>query len=44
MNTSSRSPGTRFRFEKLEIWHDARTLNVEIYRMTQKFPAGKAMA
>jgi four helix bundle protein len=42
MNTSSRSPGTRFRFEKLEIWHDARTLNVEIYRMTQKLPAGES--
>lgn len=38
MNTYSRSPGTRFRFEKLEIWHAARALNLEIYRLTQKFP------
>ena len=41
MNTPCRSPGTRFRFEKLEIWHAARTLNVEIYRMTRKFPAAE---
>mgnify|MGYP001605420402 CR=1 FL=1 len=42
MNTSSRSPGTRFRFEKLDIWPAARTLNVEIYRMTQQFPAAES--
>ncbi len=42
MNTPIRLPGTRFRFEKLEIWHAARTLNVEIYRMTQKFPTSES--
>ena len=41
MNTSNRSPGNRFRFEKLEIWHVARALNLEIYRLTQKFPAAE---
>ena len=29
---------TRFRFEKLEVWQDARKINQSIYRLTRKFP------
>src|SRR6478609_320774 len=42
MNTYSRSPGSRFRFEKLEIWQAARALNVEIYRTTRNFPPAES--
>lgn len=28
-----------FRFEKLEVWQDARRLNLEIYRLAGKFPS-----
>ena len=27
-----------FGFEKLEVWHEASKLTVEIYRLTEKFP------
>jgi len=29
---------TRFRFEKLEVWQEARAINHTIYRLTRKFP------
>lgn len=29
---------TRFRFEKLEVWQEARKINQVIYRLTRKFP------
>jgi four helix bundle protein len=29
----------RFRFEKLEVWQDARKLNLEIYRLARRFPS-----
>jgi four helix bundle protein len=29
---------TRFRFEKLEVWQEARGLNQAVYRLTKKFP------
>lgn len=29
----------RFRFENLEVWQDARTLNRRVYRLTRKFPS-----
>lgn len=29
---------TRFRFEKLEVWQEARKINQVIYRLTKKFP------
>jgi four helix bundle protein len=28
----------RFRFEKLEVWQEARALNREVYRLTRQFP------
>jgi four helix bundle protein len=28
-----------FRFQKLEVWQDARRLNLDIYRLAQRFPA-----
>ncbi len=28
-----------FRFEKLKVWHDSRSLVREIYALTRKFPA-----
>lgn len=28
----------RFRFEKLEVWQEARKINQVIYRLTKKFP------
>jgi four helix bundle protein len=28
----------RFRFEKLEVWHETRVINRAIYRLTRKFP------
>lgn len=39
MNAVNRPRGTRFRFEKLDVWHAARALNLEIYRIAQKFPS-----
>ena len=35
---------TRFRFEKLEVWHDARAINRAIYRLTRKFPRHEMFA
>jgi four helix bundle protein len=29
----------RFRFEKLEVWQEARKISGSIYRLTQKFPS-----
>lgn len=34
----------RFRFEKLDVWQDARRLNRETYRLTQTFPADELYA
>lgn len=34
----------RFRFQKLEVWQDARRLNLEIYRLAGKFPAAEQFA
>jgi four helix bundle protein len=31
----------RFRFEKLQVWHDARYLGRDIYRLTQSFPSAE---
>jgi len=35
---------TRFRFERLEVWQDARKLNREVYRMTRNFPSEERFA
>jgi len=35
---------TRFRFEKLEVWHDARAINRAIYHLTRKFPRHEMFA
>jgi four helix bundle protein len=35
---------TRFRFEKLKVWHDARAINRAIYRLTRKFPGHEMFA
>ena len=35
---------TRFRFEKLEVWQDARKINQTIYRLTRKFPREELFA
>jgi four helix bundle protein len=35
---------TRFRFEKLEVWRDARKINQAIYRLTRKFPREELFA
>ncbi len=35
---------TRFRFEKLEVWQDARKINQAIYRLTRKFPRQELFA
>jgi four helix bundle protein len=37
MNTPTNEP-IRFRFQKLEVWQDARRLNREVYRLTRAFP------
>jgi len=29
---------TRFRFEKLEVWQEARSINHTVYRLTRAFP------
>jgi four helix bundle protein len=34
----------RFRFEKLEIWHDARRMNQIVYRLTRQFPREEQFA
>ncbi len=35
---------TRFRFEKLEVWQEARAINRSVYRLTRKFPRGEIFA
>lgn len=35
---------TRFRFEKLEVWQEARKINRVIYRLTKKFPRDEMFA
>jgi four helix bundle protein len=35
---------TRFRFEKLEVWQEARAINRSIYRLTRKFPRQELLA
>ena len=35
---------TRFRFEKLEVWQEARRINQVIYRLTRKFPRAEIYA
>ena len=35
---------TRFRFEKLEVWQEARKINQVIYRLTKKFPRDELFA
>ena len=34
----------RFRFEKLEVWQEARRLNRTIYRLTRNFPRAELFA
>jgi four helix bundle protein len=34
----------QFRFEKLEVWQDARRANQKIYRLTKNFPRHEAFA
>lgn len=35
---------TRFRFEKLEVWQEARKINQVIYRLTKRFPREEVYA
>ncbi len=35
---------TRFRFEKLEVWQEARVIKRAIYRLTRKFPNSEMFA
>ena len=35
---------TRFRFEKLEVWQEARKITQVIYRLTKKFPRDEMFA
>ena len=35
---------TRFRFEKLEVWQEARKINQVVYRLTRKFPQEELFA
>jgi four helix bundle protein len=35
---------TRFRFEKLEVWQDARKINRSVYRLTKNFPRRELFA
>jgi four helix bundle protein len=35
---------TRFRFEKLEVWQEARKINQSTYRLTRKFPREELFA
>ena len=35
---------TRFRFEKLEVWQEARAINHAIYRLTKNFPRQELFA
>ncbi len=38
MDATGQVPRQRFRFEKLDVWQDARRLNVEIYRLVRRLP------
>lgn len=45
MNTGNFSAERiRFRFQKLDVWHDARRLNLEIYRLARGFPSSEQYA
>ena len=35
---------TRFRFEKLEVWQEARKINQTVYRLTRSFPREELFA
>lgn len=35
---------TRFRFEKLEVWQEARKINRVVYHLTKKFPRDEMFA
>jgi four helix bundle protein len=35
---------TRFRFEKLEVWQEARKVNQSVYQLTQNFPRRELFA
>ena len=35
---------TRFRFERLEVWQEARRINRAIYQLTKKFPREEMFA
>ena len=35
---------TRFRFEKLEVWQEARKINQAVYKLTKKFPREEMFA
>jgi four helix bundle protein len=39
MNNIGHASRIRFRFEKLEVWQEARRLNLEIYRLARRLPA-----
>jgi four helix bundle protein len=43
MSTSLRTNDV-FRFQKLEVWQDARRLNLEVYRLVQRFPVSEQFA
>lgn len=34
----------RFRFQKLDVWQDARRLNLEVYQLARAFPASEQFA
>jgi four helix bundle protein len=44
VKATSPTRNPRFRFEKLDVWQDARLLNRETYRLTQTFPAEELYA
>lgn len=39
-----RAMKTRFRFEKLEVWQDARKFNRQVYELTRRFPQSELYA
>jgi len=41
VNTASPDHAPRFRFEKLQVWYEARNLSRDIYRLTQSFPTAE---
>ncbi|HZL13312.1 MAG TPA: four helix bundle protein [Verrucomicrobiae bacterium] len=34
----------KFRFEKLEVWQEARKINLSVYRLTERFPRSELFA